>query len=201
MTTLDCPRRHGEPVIAGGRRTVFLDRDGVLLRDPGYLSDPDAVELLPGVPDALRRLRAAEWRLVVVTNQSGVARGRFTEATLAEIHARMEATLQADGAHLDAIYYCPHLPNATVPEYRHDCSCRKPQPGMLRAAAEALGLDLAASWMVGDKYADVAAGQAVGCRSLLVQPEGTVPEDTPIATPDGVVGSLAEAADVILGSG
>ncbi len=180
---------------------MFLDRDGVLLRDPGYLSDPDAVEILPSVPDALRRLRAAGWRLVVVTNQSGVARGRFTEATLAEIHARMEAMLQADGALFDAIYYCPHLPNATLPEYRRDCGCRKPQPGMLRAAAEALGLDLSASWMVGDKYADVVAGQAVGCRSLLVQPEGTVPEDAPIATPDGIVGSLAEAADVILRAG
>ena len=180
---------------------MFLDRDGVLLRDPGYLSNPDAVELLPGVPDALRRLRAAGWRLVVVTNQSGVARGRFTEATLAEIHAQMVGMLQADGAYFDAIYYCPHLPNATSPEYQCDCSCRKPQPGMLSAAAAALGLDLGASWMVGDKFADVAAGRAVGCQSLLVQPAGTVTEDAPITTPDGVVGSLAEAADIILRAG
>ncbi|MFN3652491.1 MAG: D-glycero-alpha-D-manno-heptose-1,7-bisphosphate 7-phosphatase [Armatimonadota bacterium] len=167
-----CPRTHGrsEPGELP-RRAVFLDRDGVLIEDTGYPDDPDTIIVLPGVAEALRHLRAGGWALVVVSNQSGVARGKFDEERLRRIHLRLEEILARDGARLDAIYYCPHHPQAEVGDYRADCDHRKPSPGMLRSAAAALGLDLPASWMVGDKPSDVEAGRAAGCRTVLIGEE------------------------------
>lgn len=163
------PRRSTE-VHGMSTRAVFLDRDGVVVDDPGYLSDPAALRLLPGVGEAIAALRAAGWRVVLVTNQSGVARGYFSEARLAEIHARLGELLARAGAALDAVYYCPHHPEAEVVAYRRACDCRKPAPGLLQAAARDLGLDLAECWMIGDRAADVAAGRAAGCRTILVAP-------------------------------
>jgi len=151
-------------------RAVFLDRDNTLIADPGYIRQPDQVKLLPGAAEAVRRFRDAGYRVVVVTNQSGVARGYLTEDQLAAVHDRLRTLLRADGAELDAIYYCPYLdgPDATVATYRRKSPLRKPEPGMLLQAAADHQLDLARSWMIGDSERDVEAGRRAGCRSVLL---------------------------------
>ncbi len=163
-----CPRIHLAARPTDNTRAVFLDRDGVVVDDPGYLADPDLLRLLPGAAEAIAHLRAGGWRVVLVTNQSGVARGALTEARLGQVHERLTAVLAERGSALDAIYYCPHLGNAPVPEYALDCDCRKPAPGMLLAAAADLNLNLAECWMVGDQPSDIAAGQSAGCRTVLI---------------------------------
>lgn len=151
------------------RPCCFLDRDGVLIHDVGYLSDPRDVQLFDGAAQALRRLNESGIPVVLVTNQSGVARGYFEERVIADVHAHLQALLGAEGAHLDGIYHCPHHPDAEDAQYGIDCPCRKPKPGMLQAAARDLDLDLASSFMIGDKLSDVEAGERAGCRSILVQ--------------------------------
>jgi D-glycero-D-manno-heptose 1,7-bisphosphate phosphatase len=191
---------------------VFLDRDNTLIDDPGYLSDPSAVHLLPGVDRALKSLTDAGFRLVVVTNQSAVARGLVTEEGLERIHKELRRQLLERGIDLDAIYYCPFHPDGTVEEYARESMDRKPQPGMLLRAARELKIDLAHSWMVGDSARDVEAGQRAGCRTVMVrglaveQPEGaparetkhmeTLPDEGNQA--DFVVRNLVDAARVIL---
>ena len=131
------------------KRAVFLDCDGVVVDDPGYLDDPDALRLLPRVGSALAALSQADWILVIVTNQSGVARGYFTEERLAKIHARLREVLAVQGAPLDAIYYCPHHPEGSVSGFAIECTCRKPRPGLLLAAAQTLDLHCRpAGWSV-----------------------------------------------------
>lgn len=185
-----------------GAPAVFLDRDGTLNREVDYLADPDGLEVLPGVRRALLRLRAAGFALVVVTNQSGVARGLLDEATLAEIHRRLEAEV---GLAFDAIEYCPHHPEVGPPELRRACDCRKPAPGMLRKAAESLGLDLARSWIVGDSERDLAAGVRVGVRGVLVATgKGAAEHARMLAAgraPEIFAPDLAAAADEILDRG
>ncbi|MGC8638942.1 MAG: HAD-IIIA family hydrolase [Isosphaeraceae bacterium] len=156
-----------ENVSAGPGPAVFLDRDGTLIKHVHYLADPADVELLPGAADALKTLRIAGFRRVLVTNQSAVGRGIISEARLHEIHAEMNRQLAEQGTSLDGIYYCPDAPNGddrTVVENPR----RKPGPGMLLQAAAELGLELASSWMVGDSISDVLAGLNAGCRSILV---------------------------------
>ena len=152
-----------------GRRAVFLDRDGTLIRDVGYLSDPWGVELLPGVIQALGLLRKKGLALVLASNQSGVGRGLFTERDLDRIHDRLIATLAEGGIRLDGAYYCPHAPWDL-------CECRKPLPRMLHQAAQELGLDLAQSFMVGDKLSDMAAGRRAGCRTVLLLSDVSKPD-------------------------
>jgi D-glycero-D-manno-heptose 1,7-bisphosphate phosphatase len=149
---------------------VFFDRDKTLIDDPGYISHPDQVRLLDGAAEAVSRLRAAGFTVVVATNQSGVARGLISEDDLKAIHLRLRDLLRAEGTDLDGIYYCPYLdgPEAVREEYRRDSDLRKPHPGMLILAAEELGLDLARSWAVGDSLRDVQAGLAAGCRTILI---------------------------------
>jgi D,D-heptose 1,7-bisphosphate phosphatase len=149
---------------------VFIDRDNTLIADPGYLSDPSQVRLLDGVAEALRRLRAASYEVVVVTNQSGVARGLMTEEDVQAVHRRMRELLTESGADTDAIYYCPYLdgPEAVRESYRRDSDLRKPKPGMLLLAARERGLDLARSWMIGDSSRDMLAGKSAGCRTILL---------------------------------
>lgn len=151
------------------RPAVFLDRDGTLNRELDYLSDPEQFELLPGVAPALRALAEAGFALVVVTNQSGVARGLFSETRLLEIHRRMQQLLCAQGVQLDGIEYCPHHPQVGGAAYRRNCTCRKPLPGMLERAALTLGLELGASWIIGDSWRDLEAGEHVGARGILVR--------------------------------
>ena len=142
-------------------RAVFLDRDGTLVEEVPYLHDPERVVLLPGA-GALAGLAAAGYALVVVTNQAGVARGRYGEAAVEAVHRRLAELLAGVGVRLDAVLYCPHHPEGTVPGYARACRCRKPGPGMLEAAAERLGLDLAASFMIGNHPTDVGAAGAAG---------------------------------------
>jgi len=151
------------------RRAAFLDRDGVLVVDRHLITSVDQVELFTGAAAAVRRLNDAGFAVVVVSNQPVVARGMVTEAQIERIHRFIAAELKAAGAVIDRFYFCPHHPHATLPAYRVACSCRKPGAGMLREAARNLGLDLSTSYMIGDRVSDVAAGQAAGCTTILVE--------------------------------
>jgi D-glycero-D-manno-heptose 1,7-bisphosphate phosphatase len=151
------------------RPALFLDRDGVLIEEVGYLADPDQVKLIPRAGAAIARLNRAGVPVVLVTNQAGIARGYLTEARLAEIHRRLSALLTAEAAKIDAIYYCPHHPTEGNAPYRLACSCRKPQSGMLLQAAADLAIDLHQSCLIGDKLSDLEAGTRAGCRSILVR--------------------------------
>ncbi|HZC04581.1 MAG TPA: HAD family hydrolase [Ktedonobacterales bacterium] len=147
---------------------LFLDRDGTLTYPYHYPSRPEHLRLYPGIGEPLRTLQQAGFRLVVVTNQSGVARGFFTEADLARMHTRLQAMLWEHGVRLDAVYHCPHHPDGVVSGLSVRCDCRKPQPGMVLQAAGDLNLDLARSWFVGDILDDIEAGARAGCRTVLV---------------------------------
>ncbi|MCE9618519.1 MAG: HAD family hydrolase [Planctomycetes bacterium] len=153
------------------RPAVFLDRDGTLIDNPGDLGDPEQVKLLPGVPEALKILLENHFKLIVVTNQGGVARGKYSEDAVALVHARIEQMLRAQlrlPAVIDGFYFCPFHPLATLEHYKREHPWRKPAPGMLLAAALEHAIDLPRSWMVGDQERDVAAGAAAGCRTLLL---------------------------------
>ncbi len=178
---------------AGARRAVFVDRDGTLIKEREYLADPVGVEMLPGVMDAVRALKDRGFAVVVVTNQSGIARGLYTLEDYEAVAARVDEVLQEHGATVDGTYFCPHHPEVTGV-----CDCRKPGTGMYRAAAEELDLDLARSYYVGDKVTDVLPGIALGGVPILVRTgygaehEGAVPHET------WVVQDLWEAAQLIL---
>lgn len=180
---------------------VFLDRDGTLIHDVGYLDRVDQVALYPWTADALRLLRRAGFALIVITNQSGVGRGLFSEASVGEVHRHLDAELARGGAAIDGWFYCPHHDGADDPPGRQACDCRKPLPGLVTRAAETHGLDLVRSVVVGDRWSDVAVGQAVGAAGILVQTgvgarEARQPADGVRA--DAIVPSLAEAASWIL---
>jgi D-glycero-D-manno-heptose 1,7-bisphosphate phosphatase len=181
------------------QKAVFLDRDGTIIEDTGYLGDPNDVKLLPGSAEAIRRLAQAGHLIVMVSNQSGVARGLFDEAAVSRVHARLVALLAAEGAKLDGSYYCPYLSEATVEAYRRDSDLRKPKPGMLHQASRKMAIDLSRSWMVGDSRCDVEAGRRAGCRTILV---GCKLSDTEIrkAAPLHRVFDLREAAKIIEGT-
>lgn len=149
-------------------RAVFLDRDGTLVEPRHYPSRPEHLVLFDGILPGLRALQSAGFRLVVVTNQSGIARGLFSEDDLALMHASLCRSLENGGVSLDAIYYCPHHVDGSIPHLAVDCDCRKPRPGMLRQAASDLDLDLGRSWFLGDILDDVEAGNRAGARTVLV---------------------------------
>jgi D-glycero-D-manno-heptose 1,7-bisphosphate phosphatase len=180
-------------------RAVFLDRDGTIIEDPGYVDRPEKVCLLPGAAEAIRRLRDAGFRVVVASNQSGVARGYFDEAALAAVHDRLETLLRQGGTAIDGAYYCPFLdgPDATVEAYRRASDLRKPSPGMLLRAADDLELDLTRSWMIGDSPCDVEAGRRAGCRAVLIRKHGgSVARTANDASYE--VDSLLEAVELVL---
>lgn len=184
-----------------GKSAVFWDRDDTLIADPGYLNHPDQVRLMPGAAEALQRATAAGFENIVVTNQSGVARGLLDEPTLGKIHDRMRTMLADAGATLDAIYYCPFLPGdeAVVPEYRQESDLRKPKPGMLLKASLERKIELVASWLIGDSLRDTQAGRSAGCRTILLRngkaAASEQPKDTSV---DFTANSLAEAMDIVL---
>jgi len=149
-------------------KAIFFDRDDTLIEDPGYISSPDQVKLLTGVPRALIELKALGYKLVVVTNQSAVARGIVTEKTLGDIHNRLKQLLSEKNAFLDEIYYCPYHPKGVVKKYRKDSEFRKPNPGMILKAAEEMDLDLDQSWCVGNSSRDIEAGSRAGCKTILI---------------------------------
>lgn len=147
---------------------VFLDKDGTLIENVPYNINPDLIRLTPGVAEALPILHAAGYRLMVISNQSGVARGYFPEAALRAVETRLRDLLAQLGVPLSGFYYCPHHPDGSIPAYAVACSCRKPAPGLLRRAAMEQNLDLARSWFVGDILDDVEAGRGAGCRTILL---------------------------------
>jgi D-glycero-D-manno-heptose 1,7-bisphosphate phosphatase len=182
-------------------RAVFLDRDGTLIEEVGYLDRVDRVALYPWTIDAVRALNRAGLRVVMATNQSGVARGFFTEAVVDEVHRHIAALLEAGGARIDAYYYCPHHPDGKVTAYAHPCDCRKPGRGLVDRAARELSIDPARSYVVGDRWLDVALARAVGARGVLVRTGyGMTEESRPPGnlTADAVADNLIGAASWIL---
>ncbi len=151
------------------RPAVFLDRDGTMIHDVDYLGRVEDVRWFPWTIDAVRLLNRAGFVVVVTTNQGGIGLGLFDEARVREVHDAMDATLETGGARVDAWFFCPHHPEAIVAGLRVDCDCRKPRPGMIRQAAAAFDLDLARSFVVGDKLSDVGLAAAVGARGVLVE--------------------------------
>ena len=189
-----------KPSQAKPRRAVFLDRDGTINEEVHYLGRPEDVRLIPGAGEAIARLNQAGFQVVVVTNQSGLARGMFDEAALAEVRAELDRQLAEEGAKVEAHYACPHLPEGAVAKYARVCGCRKPKPGLILRAAAEMGLDLAGSYMVGDSLRDVEAGNAAGVTSILVETgHMTPPPSRPEETPDHVAMDLAAAVEWILG--
>lgn len=184
------------------KRAVFLDRDGTMIVDVGYLRRIDDIAFFPWTVDAVRALNRAGFAVVVVTNQSGIARGFIAESAVEAVHAEMSRTLAAGGAAVDAYYYCPHHPTkGTVAAYARACECRKPGPGLVERAARDLQLDPAQSFVVGDTWLDVGLARAVGARGLLVRTgaDRTIEAKAPPGlTADAVVDNLAAAASWIL---
>ena len=186
----------------GARPAVFLDRDGTINVEVGYLSRPEDLRLINGSAGAVRRLNEAGFLVVVVSNQSGVARGYFSEEAVERVNEAMERRLRRRGARLDAIYYCPHHPEGVVDRYRRECGCRKPAPGMVRRAQEDLGIDVPRSYVVGDHRGDILLAKNVGARSILVTTGHGADEIEKLTgdgtQPDFIVKNLAEAVDRIL---
>ena len=175
------------------RRWVVLDRDGTLIEERHYLSDPDQVEVIPGAAEGLRRLQGMELSLVLITNQSGIGRGYFDRARLDLIHEKLSRLLEAETVRLDGIYFCPHVPE-------DDCQCRKPKTCLLRSAAKDLGFDPRNCLVIGDKASDIEMGQRVGATTLLVRTGyGAEVDRDGTASPDYVVTDLLAAARTIQG--
>jgi D-glycero-D-manno-heptose 1,7-bisphosphate phosphatase len=185
------------------RAAVFIDRDGTLAHEVGYVNDVSRFRLFPWSIEAVRLINRSGYLAVMVTNQAGVARGYFPEPAVREVHERLQAALADGAARLDGIYYCPHHPDAGEPPYRQDCDCRKPRPGLLTRAASDLGIDLARSWVVGDRQGDLQVAWAVGARGVMVKTgygRGELRHHAPswARQPDLVAEHLLEAVSRIL---
>jgi D-glycero-D-manno-heptose 1,7-bisphosphate phosphatase len=176
---------------------VFFDRDGTLVHDPGYLNHPDQVQLVDGAAEALKEFQILGYQTVVVTNQSGVARGIVTVEMLERIHDRLRELLAAKGAALDAIYYCPYHPEGVVPEYTKDSDWQKPKPGMLLAAAQEMDIDPARSWMIGNGDRDVEAGRNAGCKTILISSAHSDTVQRHESKPDFLAVNLREAVNIV----
>ncbi len=190
-------------VLPMKRPAVFFDRDNTLIACDGYLGDPEQVKLIAGAADAVACLRAMGFAIVTVSNQSGVARGLYTEADVTAVNLRMEAMLKAanGGAIVDRHEFCPYHPEGTVTDYRHESERRKPRPGMILEAARALALDLPASWLIGDAGRDIAAGKSAGVRTILFTdptlPASPATTKNAEAGADFTVTTLSAAVEII----
>ena len=188
------------------RLAVFLDRDGVLVEEVHLLVNPSQVRLFECVPAAIQSLKRSGFKVIVVSNQTVVARGLAAVKDIDRIHDTIQQLLgEANGSHIDAFYFCPHHPNATLLEYRIDCDCRKPRPGMLIQAAHENDIDLQGSYMVGDRITDIIAGVRAGCKTILVQTgahlQKPIETSDPIdvsTQPDFICEDLGQAAEYIL---
>ena len=184
-------------------RAVFLDRDGTINEEVGYLTDLSMLRLIPGASAAIKRLNESGFKVVVVTNQSGVARGYFTESFVQETHERILQMLRDAGARVDGIYYCPHHPTTGNPLYTVVCDCRKPGTGLIDRAAQDLNIDTSISYVVGDRWSDVELGQRAGAHTVLVR-TGFAADDPVnvrlphVVDPDFVAHDITEAADWII---
>lgn len=183
------------------RPAAFLDRDGTMIEEVGYLDRLEQIRLFPWTVDAVRVLNRAGFAVIVVTNQAGVARGFFPESFVDEVHRVLDERLTEGGARVDRYYYCPHHPDGTVEAYRRACDCRKPRPGLLERAARDFALDMPGSFVVGDKRIDVQLAHAAGASGVLVR-TGYAGRDTGGASdarpPDATVANLMEAASWML---
>jgi len=150
-------------------KAIFFDRDGTLIEEADYINHPDQVKLIDGVAEALIELSRMGYKLIVASNQSAVARGIITEKVLDEIHSRLKPLLAEKDAHLDQIYYCPYHPDGVVAKYRKESDLRKPNPGMLLAAADQMDIDLSQSWVIGNSICDIEAGLQTGCKTILIR--------------------------------
>ena len=171
------------------QKAIFLDRDGTINEEVGFLRDINDFELLPGVAEAIRKINSSGYLAIVITNQPVIARGEVTVDELDQIHNKMETLLGAEGAYIDGLYYCPHHPDkgyeGEVAELKINCDCRKPKPGMLLRAAHDFNIDLRKSWMIGDKDKDVMAGKAAGCQTVWIANTGTSSSDADFAASSG----------------
>lgn len=184
-------------------RVVFLDRDGTICEEVGYLSSVEQMRLIPRSAEAVRLLNQKGYKVVVITNQAGVARGFFPESVLETLHAEMVRQLWEKGAHLDGIYYCPHHPSDGFPPYRQECNCRKPATGLLERAAADLNLDLLSGYMIGDHFSDVECGQRVGAETVLLLTghgkEALAKRESWLRPPSFIAPDLYEAVLWVLG--
>jgi len=179
-------------------KAIFLDRDDTLIEDLGYINHPDQVKLLDGVDKSLIELKAMGYKLIVVSNQSGVARGIVSEEALGEIHDRLKQLLAEKGAPLDRIYYCPYHPDGVIEKYRKESDRRKPNPGMLLAAADEMDIDLTQSWMIGNSSRDVEAGLQAGCKTILTNDASHYKQHKPgEPNPDYRAVNIKEAVNII----
>lgn len=182
-------------------RAVFLDRDGTIIEDIGYLDDCNKIKFLPRVSEAIKLLNKNGFKVIITTNQSGVARGYFTEETVREMNRYIQEFLAKQGAIIDKTYYCPHYVEGTIAEYRKECRCRKPNPGMIEEAAREFGIDLKGSFVIGDKTTDVEAGHRAMCRAILLADKKSLDrQEEVVLTPDYTAGSLYEAAEWVVQS-
>jgi D-glycero-D-manno-heptose 1,7-bisphosphate phosphatase len=185
------------------QRAVFMDRDGTISEEVGYINHPSRFRLFPFSAAAIKTLNENGWLAIVITNQAGVARGYFSEQMIEIVHADMTKQVADADARIDAIYYCAHHPSVGEPPYRFDCDCRKPKPGLIKRAAEDLSVDLAGSWMIGDRYSDVELARNAGVKSMLVMSgygrgEWEHQRSSWTVQPDLVAENLLEAVRVIV---
>jgi D-glycero-D-manno-heptose 1,7-bisphosphate phosphatase len=187
------------------RPAVFIDRDGTISEEVGYINHPSRFRLFPYTAAAIKLLNDQGWLAVVITNQAGVARGYFTESMIETVHDNLLRELREKGARVDAIYYCAHHPSVGEPPYRQECDCRKPKPGLVTRASKELGIALKQSWMIGDRYGDIELARNAGVRSALVlsgygRGEWENQRSQWKQQPDLVAENLLEAVELILRS-
>lgn len=182
-------------------KAVFLDRDGTLIRDKKYAFRPAEIELLDGVVAGLKLLQQADYRLIVITNQSGVARGFFKEEDVKAMHRRLSEMLLQEGIRISGFYYCPHHPDGCLPEYTFRCDCRKPEPGLILRASLERSIALSDSWLVGDFLTDVKAGLAAGCNTVLIREDLRTIEDPSLLPTTLVAKNFMDAVRIILSHG
>lgn len=185
------------------KRAVFIDRDGTISEEVGYINHPSRFRLFPYAADAIKHLHENGWLAILVTNQAGVARGYFSEEMIQIVHAAMTAELESNGAKMDALYYCAHHPSVGEPPYRFDCDCRKPKPGLITRAAQDFDIDISESWMAGDRYSDIELARNAGLKSAFVLSgyglgEWEHQRDGWTEKPDLVAENLLEAVRVIV---
>ena len=178
-------------------RAVFLDRDGTIIEDVGYLDECSKIKFLPKVSEAIKLLNKNGFKVIITTNQAGVARGYFTEQTVEEINRYIQESLVKQGAIIDKTYYCPHHIEGIIKQYSKECHCRKPNPGMMEKAAREFDIDLKGSFVIGDKITDIEAGYRGGCRTVLLVDKGSPDRETALMA-EHIAADLYEAASWLI---